>query len=72
VRKHNRLRRELHLTELELNQHGVEGPRQRRKEEIRKGILGAAKKKGGSGYQPLILDSKEDRTSPTDITPMLT
>lgn len=70
VRKHNRLRRELHLTELELNQHGVEGPRQRRKEERRKGT-GAAKK-GGSGYQALILDGEEDRTSPTDITPMLT
>jgi len=72
VRKHNRLRRELLLTELELNQHGIEGPRQRRKEDIRKGTLGAAKKKGGSGYQALILDGEEDRTSPTDITPMLT
>jgi len=72
VRKHNRLRRELHRTELELNQHGVEGPRQRLKEDIRKGTRSAAKRSGGSGYQALILDGEEDRTSPTDITPMLT
>lgn len=71
VRKQNRLRRELHLTELELNQHGVEGPRQRRKENERRGMLGNGMQNSGSGYEALILDREGDRSSPTDLTPML-
>jgi len=79
VRNQHQLRRELHLTELELNQHGVEGPRQRRKEDERRVIQGTTSLNRGSGYEALILDGKSDfksptgdLISPTDKTPMLT
>lgn len=71
VRKQNRLRRELHLTELELNQHGVEGPRQRREEDQRRGRQGVTSRNKGNVYEALVLDREGDQTSPTDITPML-
>jgi len=74
IRKMHRLRRELDLTELELNQQGVEGPRQRRKQE--------EEKAGGNTtewsrfvsrgrYEALVLDGETDLPTPTDKTPML-
>lgn len=70
-RKQNRLRRELTLTELELNQHGVEGPRQRRRDGQRRDTQGVGLMNRRSGYEALIIPEDRDRKSPTDETPML-